>query len=115
MAGKFDSGRVLFYHAYLSEMSKAISEDGVNIQGYYAWSLMDNFEWERGYHERFGVIFDDFNFCHETDIENPNCDPNAPNSETPVYDSNTGDLSKKCGNSCLMTEVPDPATSRNQT
>ena len=40
-----DSGRVAFYANYTSEMQRAINEDGVDVRGYFAWSLFDNFEW----------------------------------------------------------------------
>ena len=59
-AGVKDDSRVLFYHNYTSEMQRALNEDGVDLRGYFAWSLMDNFEWERGYTERFGLVYTDF-------------------------------------------------------
>lgn len=43
-----DEGRVAFYRRYLDAMLDAM-EDGANIIGYTAWSLMDNFEWIQGY------------------------------------------------------------------
>ena len=55
-----DSGRVLYYANYTSEMRRAIYEDGVDVRGYFAWSLLDNFEWEMGYTERFGLVYTDF-------------------------------------------------------
>ncbi len=57
-----DLPRAQYYANYTVEMLKAIEEDGVAVKGYFAWSLMDNFEWEWGYIERFGIIFNDFNF-----------------------------------------------------
>jgi beta-glucosidase len=48
---------------YLREHLRAISraaEAGVDVQGYFAWSLLDNFEWEHGYGKRFGIVFVDY-------------------------------------------------------
>jgi beta-glucosidase len=48
-----------FRVAYLREHLKAIHhaiEQGVDLRGYYAWSLLDNFEWSLGYSKRFGII-----------------------------------------------------------
>ncbi|XP_070577056.1 lactase/phlorizin hydrolase-like [Ptychodera flava] len=55
-----DTSRITFYEAYLSETLKAIQLDGVNVQGYFAWSLMDNFEWTSAYSQRFGLHYVDF-------------------------------------------------------
>jgi beta-glucosidase len=57
-----DMPRTMYYANYTSEILKAINEDRINVRGYFAWSLMDNFEWEMGYTERFGLVFDDFKF-----------------------------------------------------
>lgn len=49
------AGWVNFLRAYLRVALDAI-QAGVNLQGYYVWSLMDNFEWAMGYGPRFGLI-----------------------------------------------------------
>ncbi|MGV3548124.1 MAG: GH1 family beta-glucosidase [Pedobacter sp.] len=58
--GKIDDlERTEYFKAYLAAMLKA-KNDGVNITGYLAWTLMDNFEWAEGYQARFGVVHNDF-------------------------------------------------------
>jgi beta-galactosidase len=55
-----DRTRVPFYEGYVSEMRKAMVEDGADVRGYFLWSLMDNFEWSFGYEKRFGLYFVDY-------------------------------------------------------
>lgn len=54
-----DSYRVDFYKKYLKQLNRAI-QDGAEVKGFFAWSLMDNFEWARGYSERFGIVYVDY-------------------------------------------------------
>ncbi len=54
-----DPNRIDFLQRYLAELEKA-TEDGVDIEGYFLWSFMDNFEWARGYTERFGMVYVDY-------------------------------------------------------
>ena len=54
-----DLDRVDYLHGHLDAAWRAI-QDGVNLSGYFHWSLMDNFEWARGYQRRFGLYFVDF-------------------------------------------------------
>ena len=54
-----DPNRVSYLERHLDAMFKA-KEKGVPINGYFAWSLMDNFEWAYGYAKRFGLIYVDY-------------------------------------------------------
>jgi beta-glucosidase len=54
-----DSERVRYLQQHLAAGARAIN-DGVNLAGYYVWSLLDNFEWGWGYQKRFGIIFVDY-------------------------------------------------------
>ena len=54
-----DKRRIEYYRSHLTELKRAI-EDGVPCSGYFAWSLMDNFEWAQGFSQRFGLIWVDF-------------------------------------------------------
>ncbi|KAF6786376.1 putative beta-glucosidase [Colletotrichum sojae] len=55
-----DKFRQRYFGLYLDAISRAIYEDGVKVEGYYAWTLMDNFEWSAGYGPRFGIVHTDF-------------------------------------------------------
>ena len=54
-----DLDRVDYYQQHLNSVNHAIKQ-GVNVQGYFAWSLMDNFEWAEGYSKRFGLVYVDY-------------------------------------------------------
>jgi beta-glucosidase len=54
-----DERRTDFYRGYLAALARAI-EDGADVRGYHAWSLLDNFEWSEGYEQRFGLTWVDF-------------------------------------------------------
>lgn len=56
-----DPDRVAYYDAHIDAVEQAL-EQGVPVRGYFAWSLIDNFEWAYGYSKRFGIIHVD----HET-------------------------------------------------
>jgi len=110
-----DPARTYYYANYTSEMLKAVHADGVRVFGYFAWSLLDNFEWEQGYTERFGTVWTDYNF---------GLDPNSPspyNSHQPTpgrqlrrrKDSNcwletlwtSNSLSEPSGDECVNASV----------
>lgn len=53
-----DPNRIDFLARYRKNLKRAAEE--IDIRGYFQWSLMDNFEWDKGYAERFGIIYVDF-------------------------------------------------------
>jgi beta-glucosidase len=60
-----DSRRIDFYRSYLEAVHRAIQE-GADVRGYHAWTLLDNFEWAEGYAQRFGLAWVDFDTCQRT-------------------------------------------------
>jgi beta-glucosidase len=54
-----DPPRVAYLREHIAAVERAKAE-GVDVRGYYVWSLLDNFEWEYGYEKRFGIVFVDF-------------------------------------------------------
>jgi beta-glucosidase len=54
-----DSKRIEYFEDHLAAVLKA-KRDGINVNGYFVWSPTDNFEWDKGYRTRFGLIYVDF-------------------------------------------------------
>jgi beta-glucosidase len=54
-----DPERVAYLRDHIAAVERAVAE-GVDVRGYYVWSLLDNFEWEHGYNSRFGIVAVDF-------------------------------------------------------
>ena len=54
-----DGDRIDFLHRYLLALRRS-AESGVDLRGYFHWSLLDNFEWSEGYNERFGLVYQDY-------------------------------------------------------
>ena len=54
-----DPNRIDFLDKYISLYQKA-ADEGVDLAGYFLWSFMDNFEWTKGYDERFGIVYVDY-------------------------------------------------------
>merc|ERR1712113_508419 len=61
-----DVYREEYYRRYMKQIAQAKKEDGVNVKGVFAWSLMDNFEWGDGLNFRFGITYVDFNDLSRT-------------------------------------------------
>jgi beta-glucosidase len=61
-----DDARIAFLESHLAALRRAMA-DGVDVRGYFHWSLLDNFEWARGYAPRFGLVHVDY----ETQVRTP--------------------------------------------
>lgn len=54
-----DARRVAFYDAHLKAVARAQAQ-GADVRGFFAWSLLDNYEWAEGYTSRFGIVDVDY-------------------------------------------------------
>jgi beta-glucosidase len=54
-----DPRRVDYLQTHVSALARAVA-DGVDVRRYFAWSMLDNFEWEHGYSKRFGLVYVDY-------------------------------------------------------
>jgi beta-glucosidase len=54
-----DEQRRQYIESHLVAVAEAIDR-GVDVRGYFVWSLMDNFEWAEGYRKRFGIVHVDY-------------------------------------------------------
>jgi len=54
-----DNDRIEYFNVHLKEVLNCVNEK-LPVKGYFAWSLLDNYEWAFGYSKRFGLIFTDF-------------------------------------------------------
>ena len=60
-----DGDRIAYLRAHLAAARRALA-GGVNLRGYFVWSLLDNFEWAEGYNRRFGGVYVDFDTLKRT-------------------------------------------------
>lgn len=65
LPGLKDEKRIEFLEEHLKQIAKSIKK-GIPVKGYFAWSLLDNFEWALGYTKRFGLIHVDFKTLKRT-------------------------------------------------
>jgi beta-glucosidase len=61
-----DPSRVEFLDGHIRALAEAMAA-GVDVRGYLTWTLLDNFEWAEGFHQRFGLVHVD----HETQVRTP--------------------------------------------
>jgi beta-glucosidase len=60
-----DEKRTAYFDSHIRAVAAAI-EQGVQVDGYFAWSLLDNFEWAFGYEKRFGLVWVDYETLERT-------------------------------------------------
>ena len=60
-----DPARTAYLQSHIGAIHNAIAQ-GVNVDGYFVWSLLDNFEWARGYEKRFGIVRVDLDTMERT-------------------------------------------------
>ncbi len=60
-----DTDRVTYLRDHLTAL-RAAMDAGVDVRGYYVWSLLDNFEWALGYDKRFGIVRVDYDTQRRT-------------------------------------------------
>ncbi|MGR3541269.1 MAG: GH1 family beta-glucosidase [Hasllibacter sp.] len=60
-----DNERIRYLNRHL-DCARAAMADGVNLRGYFVWSLLDNYEWAFGYEKRFGIVHVDFETMERT-------------------------------------------------
>jgi hypothetical protein len=73
----YDSDRVMFLRACLTQLQRATPE-GVPVDGYLLWSAQDKFEWTAGYGNRFGLIYVDFDTLERTPKLSAECPQRRP-------------------------------------
>jgi beta-glucosidase len=54
-----DVDRIRYLYSHIAALADAL-ETGVDVRGYFVWSLLDNFEWADGYSKRFGIVHVDY-------------------------------------------------------
>ena len=67
VAARSTTGRIDYLDGHIDARWPARSPAGADVRGYFVWSLLDNFEWAEGYHQRFGLVHVDF----DTQVRTP--------------------------------------------
>jgi beta-glucosidase len=63
--GVDDQDRIAYLDGHVRALHRAVAA-GVDVRGYFVWSLLDNFEWAEGYARRFGLVHVDFDTLERT-------------------------------------------------